>query len=189
MTTETNAPATTPLQAELLKLVNMKQETLAAYRAADAKVDHAKWLKAIDAWQSAQVALGLQNQRINEAFAALVQVGDPVTRCGYSDYHAGLVISVSISGLGAAARTKLVMQECNARLLNGPNSGEPDALNFAPGGFCGHTSGTQRWEITPDQNGRMHTFTLRKDGHWQEAGVRNGKPLIAGHHHHYDFNF
>ncbi|MDP2324289.1 MAG: hypothetical protein Q8N51_09705 [Gammaproteobacteria bacterium] len=182
----TDTKDATPLQtllAELAEAKRLEREAGEAYRDLnDADKAGSQEEKRI---AQAHLALRVKGQQVRDSFAALVQVGDPVTRSGYSECHAGYVIQIN------EARTKLVMQDGNARLLNGANSGEPDALHFSPGGFCGHTSGTQRWEITPNPNGRLHIFTLRKNGRWIETGLAHnqGKPLCAGHHHHHDFNF
>ena len=66
------------------------------------------------------------------------EVGMGVSLCGWSDVHAYTVVGVSASG------KSFEIQRDKATLLNGVNSGEPDALRFQAGGFCGHTSGRQR---------------------------------------------
>jgi hypothetical protein len=89
----------------------------------------------------------------------------------------------------------LTLQECKAELLNGPGSGEPDALNFAPGGFSGHTSGEQRWKIEANPNGALIRVSLRMVNDkpvWKIIGHPTSSPgcvAFPGHHHHYDFNF
>lgn len=119
------------------------------------------------------------------------QVNDKATFNLYSDSNAGYIVKVSKSG------KKVWFCRAEAKLLNGANSGEPDALEFSPGGFCGHTSGFQRWQIaeTP-RNERPTCFTLRvqKNGEeiWKMVGHGTYSPgctLSGGHHHHYDFNF
>lgn len=114
------------------------------------------------------------------------KVGDKATYCLYTDCDAGYIVYVSKSG-----RT-VKFQEGRAFLLNGPDSGEPDALQFSPGGFFGHTSGEQRWKIEEDSQGRILKFSLRKTGFWKlngHGGKSPGCGLIEGHHHHYDYNF
>lgn len=114
--------------------------------------------------------------------ATEIKIGDGVTVRGYSDATACTVISVS--------GTRAVIQEDTAVLLNGSGSSEPDALKFSPGGFVGHTSGVQRWDVKPNPNGAMVKITRRKDGFWRIAGdSMKGKTLTEGRHHHYDFNF
>jgi hypothetical protein len=61
-------------------------------------------------------------------------VGDGATTCGWSDRHAGTVIA-------RTAKTMKIQYD-KATLLNGPDSGEKDALKFSPGGFVGHTEWT-----------------------------------------------
>lgn len=118
-------------------------------------------------------------------------VGMGVTMNQYSDRHAGTVVKVSDSG-----KTVLVQRD-KATLLNGFNSGEPDALTFSPGGFCGHTEGTQRHSYEPDPNGAITKYTLRtlRGGKtcYKPAGYRTNSPggtLTLGERvEHYDFNF
>ena len=111
-----------------------------------------------------------------------LQVGDGVTVAGYSDSDPYTVVSVK--GRRATIRAD------KATLLNGVRSGEPDALQFDAGGFCGHTSGRQRWDIQPDPNGATRDMTLRRDGQWRLVGhgLRD-RPVTLGRHKHHDFNF
>ena len=149
-------------------------------------------------------------QRAAQAAAALeipeahrFAPGDLATFTVYSDAHAGWIESVSPNG------RKVTFREGHARLLNGANSGEPDALKVTPGGFSAHTEGKQRWEITPNPQGALTTFTLRQytvsnwnreagkpvaetRWIWKRVGHNTNSPglsLHKGHHHHYDFNF
>lgn len=120
-----------------------------------------------------------------QAFA----IGSLATRIMYSDRLAGRIIATERNG------SVLVFQEDKATLLNGVNSGEKDALHFSPGGFFGHTSGSQRWKLEANPNGRIHRYSRRtlKDGTirfvYVGESTRNGERLIAGHSHYYDFNF
>ena len=108
--------------------------------------------------------------------------GDGVTIHHYSDCKAATVVRVT--------PFTVTIQFDKAELLNGVNSGEPDALKFDIGGFAGHTSGKQRWHVEADPTGATQKFTLRRsDGRYMEAGSRNGAWLSAGRHPHYDFNF
>jgi hypothetical protein len=111
------------------------------------------------------------------------EVGDGATVVMWSDAHAGTIIE-------ASAKT-VTWQRDKATLLNGVESGAEDALTFSPGGFCGHTSGVQRYSYAADENGETQTFTLRKNGKWILAGqaMKNGRRLVAGRREHYDFNF
>jgi hypothetical protein len=102
--------------------------------------------------------------------------GDGATLCMYSDRHACTVIR-------RTAKT-LTLQRDKATLLNGFKSGEKDALQFAPGGFFGHTSGTQRYNYEPDPQGQIFVARLTKRG-WRCGCNRIG----AGRSEHYDFNF
>lgn len=115
------------------------------------------------------------------------KVGDKTTHTLHTDSHAGYIISVSPNG------KTLVFGRAEAKLLNGANSGKPDALGFSPGGFVGHTSGAQSWDVADKpMDGYRDKFTLRKTGKWKIAGANTyspGNSLNPGHHPHYDFNF
>ena len=111
-------------------------------------------------------------------------VGMGATEYGYSDTYAHTVIAVSKSG------KRCTVQRDKATLLNGAMSGEPDALQFYPGGYVGHTSGRQRWEIERDPEGKTMVLSLRKDGKWRELGYTSGSHFVLGKRvEHYDFNF
>ena len=115
-----------------------------------------------------------------------LEVGDEVTYTIYTDSDCGWVREVSPNG-----KTVLV-EMADQKLLNGVNSGEPDALKFHAGGFCGHTEGDQRWKITRAESPKVLKFTLRVNGQWKIAGHATKSPgcvLRPGHHPHYDFNF
>ena len=118
------------------------------------------------------------------------KVGDLATYRIATDCHGGRIIAVSTSG------HRVKFQEDHAKILNGANSDAPDKLHFSPGGFCAHVSGVQRWELTPNPEGRKLDFTRRKrkDGSivWKCVGIRTddaGMCLTPGHSHHHDFNF
>ena len=115
------------------------------------------------------------------------KVGDKATHTTYTDSSAGYIVHVSPNG------KTVLFARAEAKLLNGINSGEPDALEFSPGGFVGHTSGTQRWEVAAEPNaGHRDKFTLRSNGRWVISGggtYSPGNTLSPGHHPHYDFNF
>ena len=101
----------------------------------------------------------------------------------YSDVSAYTVVSISASG------KRCTIQRDTVRLLNGANSGEPDALQFSPGGFVGHTSGTQRHSYERDTDGHTLTVSLRKDGKWRTAGAHGQRVVFGERSEHYDFNF
>ncbi len=117
----------------------------------------------------------------------LFKVGDKATHTTHTDSHAGYITYVSPNG------KTVTFARAEAKLLNGPDSGEPDALTFSPGGFVGHTSGTQRWEVAPaPREGGGTKFTLRSTGRWKVSGGGThtpGNTLTPGHHPHYDYNF
>lgn len=125
----------------------------------------------------------------DEETAATLAVGDKVTFTTYTDSKAGYVERVSPNGKTAMIRL------ATQTLLNGCNSGEPDALVCTPGGFAGHVEGTQRWAVEPDPDGTVLKFTLRQRGKnliWKLSGtgtMQTGNLLTKGHHPHYDFNF
>ena len=111
-------------------------------------------------------------------------VGAGATEYCYSDVHSYTVVAVSKSG------KRCTVQRDKSRLLNGPISGEPDALVFEPGGYVGHTSGRQRWEIERDPEGKVVEISLRKNGRWMEVGLSSGNHFVIGKRiEHYDFNF
>ena len=98
----------------------------------------------------------------------------------------------------AATITKETPREITVRtdkatLLNGPESGEPDAMTVTPGGFAAHWSGTQRYEYETDPLGGEYTFTKRRSGRWVKKGDpddRGSTTLTIGRRVHYhDFNF
>lgn len=127
------------------------------------------------------------------------KVGDGVTVHGYSDAYAYTVIGVTPATIR--------IQRDNAKLLNGCNSGEADALKFSPGGFVGHTSGQQRYEYTPNTGGEILVARLQKKpfmrytkgagtdypgayGYVAEPAFKTGgNTVTAGRSEHYDFNF
>jgi hypothetical protein len=119
------------------------------------------------------------------------QVGDAATFTTYSDSWACTVEEVRRGG------SQLVLRRNKAKLLNGANSGEADALTFEPGGFCGHTSGHQRYEYEEDPGGRIVKVSRRKlpSGKvvWKEVGHPTRSPGCVAHlghrSEHYDFNF
>lgn len=101
-------------------------------------------------------------------------------KLGWSDVDPYEVVRV------VSERT-LEVREMKATLLNGPSSGEPDALQFSPGGFCGHMSGTQRWDIQPDPERPVIRIRKGKRG-WKSAG---GSMFQLGDkpRKFYDYNF
>jgi len=115
-------------------------------------------------------------------------VGDGATACGYSDNKAATIVA-------RTAKT-ITIQYDKATILNGPNSGEADALVATPGGFCAHVSGTQRWATERDENGSKDVYSLRKTRtgakRWVLKGAganQSGVSLIEGRSHYYDYNF
>lgn len=117
----------------------------------------------------------------------LFKVGDKATHTLHTDRRAGYIVSVSPNG------KTVWFAEAQAKLLNGANSGEPDALEFTPGGYVGHTSGTQRWEVAEvPMDGYLGKFTLRSNNRWKVSGggtYTPGNTLNAGHSPYYDFNY
>lgn len=114
-----------------------------------------------------------------------VRVGGGATIVGFSYRRAATIIE--------AHDLLVIVREDKAELLNGIDSGQPDALQLAPGGFIGHVSGTQRWKLEPDPNGAVHSYSWRpKDGVFIKVGqrTRGGERLWVGiRSHFYDFNF
>lgn len=127
------------------------------------------------------------------------RVGDGVTVSGYTDQRAYTVTAVTAC--------TITIQRDIAVLLNGASSGQPDALTVSPGGFVGHTSGTQRYqyENSPDGEKRVARLSKKPYMRWTKgAGTDypgaygyvaeavftvDGKVVSPGRHEHYDFNF
>lgn len=112
----------------------------------------------------------------------------------FTDSYAVTVIEVSKSGKMVTVRRDA------AKLLNGFNSGEPDALEFFPGGFCGHVEGHQRYSYTPDPAGQTERFSRRVKTtrlgvelvSWVRVGdtAKGGTKLTLGRRvRHHDHNF
>ena len=132
---------------------------------------------------------------ITQSIANPYKVGDGVTLCGYSDREAYTVIAVTPK--------TITIQRDKATLLNGFDSGEPDALQFSPGGFCGHTYGQQRYSYERNPNGSIGKCHMRKrptlvwtkgeDGRYSDvptADFRHGSSrVVAGRSEYYDYNF
>lgn len=144
-------------------------------------------LKALTMDEAAAQKLVEDNWKVNARLVRIFEVGDHCTYRIHTDCRAQVVIEVSPNG------KTIKVQECNAKLLNGAGSGEPDALNFSPGGFFGHTSGEQRWEITPNEKGAITKVTFRdKSARWKSVGhgaFSPGCEVSGGWSHYYDFNF
>jgi len=130
-----------------------------------------------------------------QSIANPFKIGDGVTLCGYSDRDAYTVIAVTAKSI--------TVQRDKSTLLNGFESGEPDALQFAAGGFFGHTSGTQRYSYERNPEGHILKCRMKKyptliwtkgeDGSYSDvptADFRQGSSrVIAGRSEYYDFNF
>ena len=110
------------------------------------------------------------------------RVGDGATILRYSDQHACTIVYVSPSGKTIGLRRD------KATLLNSVRSKEPDALQFTPGGFCGHTSGVQRYTYEADRTAPEVRATLRKDGKFRLSGGK-ARVVIGKRDEHYDYNF
>lgn len=92
----------------------------------------------------------------------------------WTDRYACTVIEIRRNG------REIVLQRDHATLLNGFKSGEPDALEFSPGGFVGHTSGTQRYRYERNPNGERIVVSRRvaqnRDGSTRIVWKRKGHP-------------
>jgi len=123
---------------------------------------------------------------VEESATAGFVVGQGVSWSQGSDRLAGTVVRVS-------AKTVWVV-EGRYTLLNGADSGEADALEFHPGGFVGHTSGTQRYAFEPGDGERLR-FSLRATGEYKQAGTSSRGTMRAwgrlshGRTRSYDFNY
>ncbi len=120
--------------------------------------------------------------------ARVFRVGDGVSWSHGSDRLAGTVARVT--------RGAVYVVEDTAKLANGPDSGAADSLQFAPGGFVGHTSGTQRYVYSPG-TGPAVKFTARRvlGGTFKESGTSTRGSMRAwgllhhGRAKHYDYNY
>lgn len=108
------------------------------------------------------------------------KIGDRITLMAWSDRRAYTVVAVSSGG------HRITLRRCKVALLNGLKSGQLDALTFAAGGFCGHVSGEQRWDIQDDPDGDLLTAHLRKDGRYYSNA---GWISLDGGSEFYDYNF
>jgi len=114
--------------------------------------------------------------------------GDAVSWAHGSDVLSGTVSRVTGNAV--------YVVEDNAKLLNGVESGAADALHFEPGGFVGHTSGTQRYHYRPGTGPEL-AFTARRalGGSFKERGtssrgsMRGWGILFHGRSKHRDYNF
>ena len=114
------------------------------------------------------------------------EVGDGATVVLWSDRKAYTVVAVSKTG------KTITLQQDKQHLVNGPTSGETDALTVTPGGFAAHVSGVQRWHCERDPEGPMTKATLRKNGEWVLKGTatsERGCRVFRGRAPHYDYNF
>jgi hypothetical protein len=118
-------------------------------------------------------------------------LGGAATYTVYTDSHAYTVIKISPNG-----KTVWLRQD-KAVLLNGAGTGAEDALTFNPGGFCGHTSGRQRYAYETDLDGKVIKVSARtlRNGSivWKACGQPTRSPggtaYFGARHEHYDFNF
>lgn len=110
-------------------------------------------------------------------------IGDGATVYRWSDRQAYTVVKVGKNGKTA------YLQRDRATLLNGANSGEPDALVCYPGGFAGHVEGRQRYTYEADPNGQMIRVSLRSDGRWRTAGPHGEIVKFGVRAEFVDFNF
>ena len=130
------------------------------------------------------------NESAKKTLDNVPKVGDAASFRLWTDVEACTVIAVNKNG------REVVLQVDDAKLLNGADSGEPDALQFTPGGFVGHVSGTQRYEYTRNPNGRTIVVTRRSIGDktvYKKVGTRTnergGVATFGERRKHYDYNF
>ena len=118
---------------------------------------------------------------------AALELGARVTHYLWSDADV-----YDVTGIAGGGKT-LMLRECKATLMNGPTSGEPDAMVVTPGGFAAHWSGRPRWKIESNPAGRVLKATYReKIGCWKPVGHRTNSPggdILPGSHYSHDFNF
>lgn len=119
------------------------------------------------------------------------KVGDGATINCYSDRKACTIVK--------RTDKKIWVQRDKAILLNKINSGEPDALQFSPGGFCGHTSGKQRYSYERNTEASIVCYSRRvwTNDYSEKTFIRyvrvgeprTGESISEGRHEHYDYNF
>ena len=122
-------------------------------------------------------------------------IGMGATFTLWTDSYACTVAGIKRDKAGVA--TKVTLRRDAATLLNGANSDAADKLQFSPGGFCGHTSGQQRYTYTPNLEGELIEVSrrVRRDGSvsWKKVGTgtneQGGNARFGARHEHYDFNF
>ena len=100
-----------------------------------------------------------------------------------------------------ATPSSVTVIEYEGTLLNGPDSGEPDALTFVSGGFVGHMSGEQRYSFSPTSHTEKFTHrsvtyrdgnvvtSMKLSGTSSKGSMRSWGILRHGMFKHYDFNF
>lgn len=136
-----------------------------------------------------------EDNNMNTETEVRPEVGMGATFTMWTDRYACTIIEVRRNG------REVVLQRDKATLLNGFKSGEPDALEFSPGGFVGHTSGTQRHNYQRDPKGERIIVTRRevknRDGSTRIVWKRKGDPArrpggyakLGIRVEHYDYNY
>jgi hypothetical protein len=105
------------------------------------------------------------SQTTTKADPSTIAIGDLMTYLIHTDRNVYEVVAVEGGG------KKLTLRACRMTLLNGADSGEPDALKVFPGGFAAHTTGVQRWSVEPDPDGHEVVVTYRPAvGRWKVLG-------------------
>lgn len=104
----------------------------------------------------------------NKQTEQVFQPGDGATECLWSDRHAGTILSVSANG------KKIEWQSDKATRTD----------NFG-------MSDDQSYSYAPNPNGRIRTYTLRKNGRYVQEGdeMKTGTSLVRGRHEFHDFSF
>ena len=130
-------------------------------------------------------------ETIVEKTTNLPVLGGAATYTVWTDSYACTVEKISPSG------KTVWLRRDKAVLLNGANSDAEDKLHFEPGGFSGHTSGTQRYRYENDPDGELIKVSARtlRDGRvvWKRVGQATkslgGTARFGTRDEHYDFNF
>lgn len=105
-----------------------------------------------------------------------LQVGDGVALRGYTDIEPATIIA-------RTAKTMTVQHDAATPLHQMAD------LDPHPGGFACHFANqhAQRWDITPDPNGRIEKIFLTKKGWRRRGSTRND--VSAGRRKFHDYNF
>jgi hypothetical protein len=107
---------------------------------------------------------------------SVLNIGDGVTICYYSDCHAFTVVKLK--------GKKMWLQKDKATLKEGH---KPD---ITPGGFAGHCNNNHelQYDYEPDIDAYLEPCYLNKKGDWKPSHNKSAS-IIHGRHKFHDYNF